>query len=50
VMRCQIRLGNRAAAIGQYQSLRRLLDHQLGLDPGHSSEAEQIYLELLATS
>lgn len=50
VMRCQVRLGNRAAAIGQYQELRRVLDHQLGLDPGRSSEAERIYIELLALS
>lgn len=48
VMRCQVRLGNRAAAIGQYQLLRQILNHQLGLDPGESSEAERIYLDLLA--
>jgi DNA-binding SARP family transcriptional activator len=50
VMRCQVRLGNRAAAISQYQALRRILDHQLGLDPGRSSEAERIYLDLLTAS
>jgi hypothetical protein len=49
-MRCQVRLGNRAAAISQYQALRRILDHQLGLDPGRSSEAERIYLDLLTAS
>lgn len=50
VMRCQIRLGNRAAAINQYQALRRVLADELGLDPGNASEVEQIYHQILAES
>jgi DNA-binding SARP family transcriptional activator len=41
-------LGNRAAAIAQYQMLRRLLDEELGLDPG--PEIERLYREILSTS
>ncbi len=47
VMRSQIALGNRAAAIGQYQRLRHLLDEELGLDPGATSEAEQLYRAII---
>jgi two-component SAPR family response regulator len=47
VMRCQLALGNRAAAIEQYHSLRRILDEELGLAPARSSEAERLYVALL---
>lgn len=50
VMRCQIRLGNRAAAIHQYQLLRRTLSDELGLDPGETSEVEHLYHQILAES
>ncbi|MDQ5851293.1 MAG: hypothetical protein M3380_04335, partial [Chloroflexota bacterium] len=50
VMRCQIALGNRAAAISQYQALRRMLDEELGLELGSASEVEQLYHHILATS
>jgi LuxR family transcriptional regulator, maltose regulon positive regulatory protein len=50
VMRCQIALGNRAAAINQYQALRHILDEELGLEPGRASEVEQLYVGILATS
>jgi DNA-binding SARP family transcriptional activator len=50
VMRSQIALGNRAAAINQYHTLRRILDDELGLEPGHASAVEQLYRELLAAS
>jgi DNA-binding SARP family transcriptional activator len=50
VMRCHIALGNRAAAINQYQTLRRTLDLELGLDLEHSSEAEQLYHRILHAS
>jgi two-component SAPR family response regulator len=48
IMRCQIALGNRAAAIEQYHLLRQLLDEELGLNPKPSSEIEQLYLQMLA--
>jgi DNA-binding SARP family transcriptional activator len=47
VMRCLIALGNRSAAIYQYQLLRRSLDEELGIDPGPDSEAERLYLHAL---
>jgi ATP/maltotriose-dependent transcriptional regulator MalT/DNA-binding SARP family transcriptional activator len=50
IMRCQIGLGNRGAAINQYQTLRRVLDEELGLELERSSEAENLYRELLAAS
>ncbi|NJO85287.1 MAG: hypothetical protein HC828_22770, partial [Blastochloris sp.] len=50
IMRCQIALGNRGAAITQYQALRRVLDEELGLELDRSSEAENLYRELLAAS
>jgi LuxR family transcriptional regulator, maltose regulon positive regulatory protein len=50
IMRCQIALGNRAAAIDQYHRLRAVLTLELGLDPEPSSEAEQLYHDLLAAS
>lgn len=48
IMGCYIERGNRAAAIQQYHTLRRLLDEELGLEPGEQSEVEQLYRELLA--
>ncbi|HEU4323190.1 MAG TPA: BTAD domain-containing putative transcriptional regulator [Roseiflexaceae bacterium] len=48
VMRYQIALHNRAAAIAQYQLLRRLLDEELGLEPTVTSEVELLYRELLS--
>lgn len=48
LMRCYMALGNRAAAINQYQELRKLLDNELGLDPELASEVEQLYRQLLA--
>ena len=50
VMRCQIAVGNRAAAIEQYQALRRILDEELGLELGRASEAEQLYYSILAAT
>jgi LuxR family transcriptional regulator, maltose regulon positive regulatory protein len=50
VMRCQLALGNRAAAIAQYRQLRELLADELGLDPEASSEAEQLYQDILDAS
>jgi ATP/maltotriose-dependent transcriptional regulator MalT/DNA-binding SARP family transcriptional activator len=47
VMRCQIGLGNRAAAIEQYRVLSRVLHEELGLAPARASEAERLYIELL---
>jgi LuxR family transcriptional regulator, maltose regulon positive regulatory protein len=50
VMRCQIALGNRAAAINQYHVLQRALDRELGMTVAHSSEVERLYLDLLHQS
>lgn len=50
VMRCHLALGNRGAAINQYQLLRRVLDEELGFGTDSSSEVEQIYRALLAAS
>ncbi len=50
IMRCQVALGNRAAAIEQYHNLRRILDEELGINPEPDSEAEQIYRQILAAS
>lgn len=47
VMRCQIALGKRAAAVTQYHELRHILHDELGLDTIHTSEVEQIYRQLL---
>lgn len=48
VMRCQMQLGNRAAAINQYMSLQRTLDKELGLDVERASEVEQLYRRILS--
>jgi LuxR family transcriptional regulator, maltose regulon positive regulatory protein len=47
VMRCHLAVGNRAAAVQQYQTLRRLLDQELGLELGTDSEVERLYYQLL---
>lgn len=47
VMRCHTLLGNRAAAIEQYRTLRRTLDQELGLEPDSASEVEQLYYTIL---
>lgn len=46
-MRCLIALGNRSAAINQYQILRRHLDEEMGIEPSSDSEVEQLYLYTL---
>jgi len=48
IMHSHVALGNRAAAIAQYQTLRRLLNEELGLDPG--PEIERVYRSLLVIS
>jgi len=45
LMRCHAALGNRSAALYQYQALARLLDEELGLEPG--VEAQALYRNLL---
>lgn len=47
LMRCQLAVGNRAAAVQQYHRLRQLLDQELGLDLDTSSEVEHLYRQLL---
>lgn len=48
VMGCYIERGNRAAALLQYHTIRRLLDEELGLEPGAQSSVELLYRQLLA--
>ena len=50
IMRCQIALGNRAAALSQYDALRRVLDEELGLEPDHTSEVGQLYMRILTAA
>jgi LuxR family transcriptional regulator, maltose regulon positive regulatory protein len=50
VMRAQLALGNRAAAMAQYHELRRALDEELGLTPDGDSEVEQLYRAILRGS
>ena len=50
IMRCQIALGNRAAALSQYEALRRVLDEELGLEPDRSSEVGQLYYSILTAA
>jgi two-component SAPR family response regulator len=50
IMRCQIALGNRAAALSQYEALRRVLDEELGLEPDHTSEVGQLYYSILTAA
>ena len=45
LMHCYYRLGDRAAAIRQYQSCVKLLREELGLSP--SRETEELYLQII---
>ena len=45
LMRCYFRLGDRAAAIKQYQTCAQILRDDLGLSP--SAETEQLYLQII---
>jgi DNA-binding SARP family transcriptional activator len=45
LMRCHYRLGDRAAAIKQYQSCVQILRDDLGLSP--ASETEALYLQII---
>jgi DNA-binding SARP family transcriptional activator len=44
-MKAHVNLGNRGAAKDQYETLRRLLERELGVEPG--PEARKAYQELL---
>lgn len=46
LMRCYWRLGDRAAAIRQYQAFARVLRTELGLSP--AAETEALYLQIIA--
>ena len=46
IMRAHVNLGNRGAARDQFESLRRLLEKELGVEPGR--ESRKIFEELLA--
>lgn len=48
IIRCHLALSNRAAALKQYHTLRNLLNNELGLDLEASSEAEQLYRQILS--
>jgi LuxR family transcriptional regulator, maltose regulon positive regulatory protein len=48
LMRCNLALGNRAAAIEIYQRTRRRLFDELGLPLDSTSELEQLYARILA--
>jgi len=45
VMRAHVNLGNRGAARDQFETLRRLLERELGVEPGR--ETRRVYQELL---
>ena len=45
VMRAHVKLGNRGAARDQFETLKRLLERELGVEP--SRETKKIYRELL---
>ena len=45
VMRAHVKLGNRGAARDQFESLRDLLQRELGVEPGH--ETKKVYQSLL---
>ena len=47
MMRAHVNLGNRGAAKEQYETLRRLLERELGVEPG--PETRKIFRELLKT-
>jgi DNA-binding SARP family transcriptional activator len=44
LMRCYYRLGDRAAAIRQYQICAKILREELGVSP--MSETEELYLQI----
>jgi DNA-binding SARP family transcriptional activator len=48
LMRCNLALGNRAAAIEAYQRTRRRIFDELGLPLDNTSELEQLYARILA--
>jgi len=50
IIRCQVVRGNRAAAIDQYQLVRRMFDEELGLELGSESEIENLYRNILDNS
>ena len=45
VMRAHVNLGNRGAARDQFESLRSLLERELGVEPGH--ETKRVYQSLI---
>jgi DNA-binding SARP family transcriptional activator len=45
LMKAQVALGNRAAAREQFETLRRLLQKELGVEPG--PETRKLFQELL---
>jgi DNA-binding SARP family transcriptional activator len=45
-MKAHVNLGNRGAAKEQYETLRRLLERELGVEPG--PETRKIYHELMS--
>jgi len=45
IMKAHVNLGNRGAAKEQYEALRRLLERELGVEPG--PETRKTYRELL---
>jgi DNA-binding SARP family transcriptional activator len=47
VMRAHVRLGNRGAARDQFETLKRLLERELGVEPGR--ETRKLYQELLGS-
>ncbi len=46
VMRAHVKLGNRSAAREQYETLKRLLQKELGVEPG--AETRKIYKDLMS--
>ncbi len=48
LMRCNLALGNRAAAVDVYQRTRRHIFDELGLPLDRNSELEQLYTRILA--
>ncbi|HEY6805219.1 MAG TPA: BTAD domain-containing putative transcriptional regulator [Pyrinomonadaceae bacterium] len=46
VMRAQVKLGNRGAARDQFETLKRLLERELGVEP--SRETKKLFQELLS--
>ncbi|HWI63424.1 MAG TPA: BTAD domain-containing putative transcriptional regulator, partial [Symbiobacteriaceae bacterium] len=45
LMECYAALGNRAAALQQYRTLARVLDEELGVEPG--ARAQELYRQLI---